>query len=129
MAFEAAFKSMGSKSGPGGKDFSVKGKEAPKPAGKVGGEEPDAGEGDHLIHAVQAAHDAEPTGKHLMVHHDGLAIRSHGIHEDGTHDGPHDHENLEALKDHMGKFFDEEENEDGGEDEPAEKNDSQHGGW
>ena len=63
--------------------------------------------------------------KHMIVSHDGYAYKSHGIHEDGRHEpeqGAHDHENLEELKSHMGKFFDEEEDEgkhEGGE-EPEE---------
>jgi len=81
-------------------------------------------EGDHMHSAAEAMHAAEPGSKHMVVSHDGYSYRSHGIHEDGEHEpeeGAHDHENLEALKDHMGKFFDEEEQEpkEGGE-EPEE---------
>jgi hypothetical protein len=61
----------------------------------------------------------------MIVSHDGYSYRSHGIHEDGRHEpeeGAHDHENIEALKDHMGKFFDEEEHEGDreGEEDPEE---------
>ena len=88
------------------------------------GEQP---EGDHMHAAAEAMHAAEPGSRHMIVSHDGLGMRSHGIHEDGRHEpeqGAHDHENIEELKSHMGKFFDEEENEgkhegDGGE-EPEE---------
>src|SRR5487761_2488573 len=61
--------------------------------------------------ALQAMHDHEPGSKHVVVSHDGYGMTSHGINEDGEHDGPHDHENIEALKHHLGKFFDEEANE------------------
>ena len=53
-------------------------------------------------------------GKHLHAHQgeDG----SHTTHQhDGSQvQGPHDHENIEALKEHLGKFFDEEGSEKGG---------------
>lgn len=81
-------------------------------------------EGDHMHEAAEKMHEAEPESKHMIVSHDGMGgIKSHGIHEDGTHEpehGAHDHENIEELKGHLGKFFNEEENEgedghDGGE--------------
>lgn len=66
----------------------------------------------HLGHALMhMAHHHEPDGKHVHVHHDGMSMTSHGIHETGEHDGPHDHENIEELKSHLGKFFNEEEHE------------------
>ena len=74
----------------------------------------DTGEGDHHHAAAEALHAAEPGSKHMVVSHDGYAYKSHGVREDGSHEpeqGAHDHENIEALKDHMGKFFDEEEQE------------------
>jgi hypothetical protein len=75
------------------------------------GEQP---EGDHMHAAAEALHAAEPGSKHMIVSHDGYGMKSHGIHEDGTHEpeqGAHDHENIEELKSHLGKFFDEEEGE------------------
>ena len=96
--------------------------EMKKPEHVESGEEP---EGDHMHVAAEALHKAEPGSKHMIISHDGYGMRSHGIHEDGRHEpeeGAHDHENIEELKQHMGKFFDEEENEgkeDGGE-EPEE---------
>lgn len=75
------------------------------------GEQP---EGDHMHAAAESLHEAEPGSKHMIISHDGLGMKSHGIHEDGRHEpeqGSHDHENIEELKSHMGKFFDEEENE------------------
>jgi len=76
--------------------------------------EPQEGEGDHMHMAAEAMHAAEPGSKHMIVSHDGYGMKSHGIHEDGRHEpeqGAHDHENIEELKSHMGKFFNEEEQE------------------
>ena len=64
--------------------------------------------------AAEAMHAAEPGSKHMIVSHDGYGMKSHGIDEQGKHEpemGAHDHENIEALKDHMGQFLDEEEHE------------------
>lgn len=61
--------------------------------------------------ALEAMHEHEPGSKHVVVSHDGYGMTSHGIDENGEHSGPHDHENIEALKSHLGKFFDEEEHE------------------
>ena len=74
----------------------------------TGGEESMAPGGvpEHL----KAMH-AEMGGKHMHVHHDGIMHTSHQIGEDGEVEGPHDHENIEELKSHLGKFFDEEEGE------------------
>lgn len=66
----------------------------------------------HLGHALMhLANHHEPESKHMHIQHDGFSATSHGVHEDGQHEGPHDHENIEELKNHLGKFFDEEENE------------------
>ena len=92
----------------------------PRPEAKMSEKTPshvepvDQPEGDHMHAAAEALHAAEPESKHMIVSHDGYGMKSHGIHEDGTHEpeqGSHDHENIEALKQHMGQFFDEEENE------------------
>ncbi len=86
------------------------------------GEQP---EGDHMHAAAEAMHAAEPGSKHMIISHDGYAYKSHGIHEDGTHDpeqGSHDAENIAELKPRLDQFFDEEAQEgksDGGE-EPEE---------
>lgn len=50
----------------------------------------------------------EPDGKHshVMHHEDGSHTSSH--HADGETSGPHDHENLEVLKDHFDQFMNEE---------------------
>jgi hypothetical protein len=64
-------------------------------------------DGDVKSH-LEALH-AATGGKHLHVHDDGLgSITSHHIGEDGEVQGPHSHENLEALKQHMDQFLDEE---------------------
>jgi hypothetical protein len=82
-------------------------------------------EGDAMHGAAEAMHAAEPGSKHMIVSHDGYGMKSHGIDEQGKHEpeqGAHDHENIEELKGHLGKFFNEEEHEgkdDGGE-EPEE---------
>ena len=67
----------------------------------------------HIGHAL--AHMAGKHGggaKHMNVHENGMGGHtSHHVGEDGQAQGPHDHDNIESLKDHLGKFFDEEENE------------------
>lgn len=51
-------------------------------------------------------------GKHMHVHSDGMGTHTtHHTGEDGQVEGPHDHENMEALKQHMDQFLGEEENE------------------
>ena len=83
--------------------------------------------GDHMHAAAEALHAAEPGSKHMIVSHDGYGMRSHGIHEDGRHEpeqGEHDHENIEELKSHLGKFFDEEEKEPSENGEEPEENQS-----
>jgi hypothetical protein len=63
----------------------------------------------HIGHALMhMAHHHDPDAKHMHVHHDGEAMTTHHVGEDGMVQGPHDHENLEALKDHMDQFLDEE---------------------
>jgi hypothetical protein len=71
----------------------------------------------HMGHALMhlAAHHGGGEGKHMHVHQDGMGNHtSHHVGEDGKVQGPHDHDNLEALKAHMSKFLDEEEQEGGG---------------
>jgi hypothetical protein len=78
----------------------------------------------HLHHALahMAAHHG-PGEKHHLAHHDGMSMTTHHVGEDGQVQGPHDHDNAEAMKDNLGKFFNEEESEGGGwgggEKEPA----------
>ena len=92
---------------------SRRGEPAPEPAKAPAhvdtGEQP---EGDHMHSAAEAMHAAEPGSKHMIVSHDGYGMKSHGIHDDGRHEperGAHDHDNIEELKSHLGKFFNEEE--------------------
>lgn len=53
---------------------------------------------------------------HMAVHHmpGGESSTTNHAGSDGAVQGPHDHSNLEALKDHMSKFLSEEEMEGGG---------------
>lgn len=56
---------------------------------------------DHLT----AMH-AESGGTHMHVHDDGMGmITSHHIGEGGQVEGPHEHPDHEALKEHMGRVF------------------------
>ncbi len=67
----------------------------------------------HIGHHLMAtAAEQEPDGKHMHVHQDGMGnITSHHVGEDGQVQGPHQHQDIEALKDHMHKFFNEEQQE------------------
>ena len=98
-----------------------------RPEPKMAKKAPDTAEtesGDPHHEAAEKLHSADPGSKHMILSHDGYSFRSHGVHEDGKHEpeeGTHDHENIEELKSHLGKFFNEEENEpkdeDGGEEQ------------
>ena len=74
--------------------------------------QPSGGVPDHL----KAMHAELGGGKAIVAHSDGISHTTHQIGESGEVEGPHDHENIEALKDHMTRFLDEEEGEkeDGG---------------
>lgn len=66
----------------------------------------------HLGHALMhMAKHHEPGAKHMHVMSDGLEHTTHHVEGGGEVQGPHDHENIEAVKEHLGKFFDEEEHE------------------
>ena len=70
------------------------------------------GESPHIGHQLmQQASESPEGGKHMHVHHDGMKYTTHHVGEDGEVQGPHEHGNMEALKDHMAQFFDEEEHE------------------
>ncbi len=139
MAFGEAMKMMGGKSKP---QVGMKGSEKPVEKGEVKGEEGEEGGGDALsLHSngdgtyhteggggqeehptlghalMHMAHHNEPEGKHMHIHHDGLSVKSHGIHESGEHDGPHEHDDLEGAKDHMDQMMGDGGDEDGDEDE------------
>lgn len=64
----------------------------------------------HIGHMLMhIAHTHEP-GSHMHVmHHGGEMTTTHHVHPDGNIQGEHDHQNLEALRDHMDKFLGEEE--------------------
>jgi len=68
-------------------------------------------------------------GKHLHVYHDGMTLHSHGINEAGEHDGTHDHENLDELKESMGRFLDEEGKEGQGSEAAGYEGDGELGGF
>ena len=65
-------------------------------------------EGGAVHEHLKAIHGELGGGKLHLVHHDGINITSHHVGEDGEAQGPHDHANMEALKEHMGRFLDEE---------------------
>lgn len=73
--------------------------------------EPEEKEGGVPEH-MKAMHE-EMGGKHMHVHQGEQeeGYTTHHVGEDGKVEGPHDHQNMEELKSHMGKFFDEEEHE------------------
>ena len=76
--------------------------------------EPENAGGDEAIKSHLAERHAETGHAHSHVEHHGDGRHtSHHISEGGEHSGPHDHENLEALKSHMNQFLDEEGNEGG----------------
>lgn len=73
-----------------------------------GNPEPDGQIGHKLM---MEAHEAEPDSKHMHIQHDGMTHTTHHVGHDGKVEGPHDHENMEAVKSHMDKFFNEEQHE------------------
>ena len=83
------------------------------------GENPEQPEmGDHMHMAAEAMHAAEPGSKHMIASHDGYAMKTHSIDEQGKHEGPHEDEEAHA---HMQRFMGEEEpKEDDGGEEPEE---------
>lgn len=73
---------------------------------------------DHMHMLAHMGHHLTGGDKHHIAHHDGMSVTTHGIHESGEHDGPHEHNSAEEAKEAMGNFLDEEAK------EPA----HQHGG-
>src|SRR5271154_2092917 len=63
---------------------------------------------DHLHMTTHIAHHMAPGMMHHHSAHDGFSHQSHGVNEDGEHDGSHDHDNLDQLKDSMDTFLGEE---------------------
>jgi hypothetical protein len=63
----------------------------------------------HALMHMASQHGAD--GKHMHAHSDGFSHTTHHVEKGGQPEGPHDHENIEALKQHVGQFLGEEENE------------------
>ena len=79
--------------------------------------EPQNAGGDESIKQHLEERHAETGHAHSHVEHHGDGRHtSHHISEAGEHSGPHDHENLDALKSHMDQFLNEEGQEGGDED-------------
>ncbi len=58
--------------------------------------------------ALSAVHQAAGGGKHVMISkHDDGSITSHHIGDTGEVEGPHDHANLEELKQHLQQILEE----------------------
>jgi hypothetical protein len=73
--------------------------------------EPDGDEQSPVHEHLSALH-SEMGGKHVHIHQDEMGNHTtHQVREDGQVEGPHDHDNIEALKEHLGNFFTEEERE------------------
>ena len=72
------------------------------------------------IHAhLQAMHEQTGEAHTHVEHHDDGSHTSHHVSKSGEVHGPHDHANIEALKQHMDQFL-EEEGQEKGEDEGGE---------
>jgi hypothetical protein len=67
-------------------------------------------EHDGVHEHLKALHE-KMAGKHMHIHQHEGGYTTHHISEDGKVDGPHEHQNTEELKNHLSKFFDEEEHE------------------
>ena len=90
----------------------------PKPSigGRMGAHEEPKREQEHEspVHEHLAAMHKEMGGKHMHIHQNEHGEHTtHQVGEDGNVEGPHNHENTEALKHHMDKFLGEEEHEGG----------------
>ncbi len=69
----------------------------------------------HIGHALMHMAGKHSEGMHHHTHSDGMG-GGHTVHtaaHGGEPEGPHDHENLESVKDGMDQFFNEEEHEGG----------------
>ena len=73
----------------------------------------------HIGHALAHMGAKHAGGSHMHIHHDGMSHTTNHAHEDGQVEGPHQHGDVEALKEHVGNIFG-----DGGEEsEDSDKND------
>lgn len=68
----------------------------------TGGEQTEHPAIGHALMHLAAHHDGG--AKHLHVKSDGMEHTSHEAGEDGQVQGPHDHQDAEALKAHVGKW-------------------------
>ena len=68
----------------------------------------------HIGHALVHLGKHHEQGKHMHVHSDGMEHTTHHAEDGGEVQGPHSHENIEALKEHLGQFFNEESHEGSG---------------
>ena len=89
--------------------------------GEGGGYSTETHDGEKMEHPtlghalMHAANHHEPDSKHMHVKDDSMGgMESHHVGEDGEVQGPHSHENIEALKQHMDQFLNEEGHEGGG---------------
>jgi hypothetical protein len=63
----------------------------------------------HIGHALVSMGAKHAGGEHTHIHRgDGGELVSHRAGEDGEAEGPHAHQNLDALKDSLNHYFDEE---------------------
>jgi|ERR1039458_7953420 hypothetical protein len=85
-------------------------------------EHPDIG------HALTHIGHMHAEGKHFHAHHDGMTMHSHGVNEAGEHQGTDDHENIDELKESMGRFLDEEGKEGHGSEAGDEYDEKENGG-
>jgi hypothetical protein len=75
--------------------------------------------GHALIHAAKVH--AEEGEKHFHAHHDGEELHTHSVEGNGEPEHrEHDPDNIEAAKEHLDQFFNEEKGEQGGEEQPGE---------
>lgn len=79
--------------------------------------ESDGGEAQESMDHLAALHGAHGgTHMHIMSHGDGT-MTTHHMNEDGSQEGPHEHGDVEAMKDHIHQVFG---GEDSGEQMPEE---------
>lgn len=69
------------------------------PPMKSGGHEPGS-----IAEHLSQMH-AQHGGKHMHIHHDGGTITTHHVGEDGKVEGPHDHPDMDSVREHMSKVM------------------------
>lgn len=76
------------------------------------------------MHAHLSKIHGEPGEKHFHAHHDGFDAHSHAVETGGEPEHEeHDASDIEGLKEHLGRFFDEEQKEGEGGEEYGETSD------